>query len=263
MEKLFIIKIGGNLLDDSGRLSTFLEMFSAIAGNKILVHGGGRIATRIGARMGIKEKYEAGRRITDGDTLDLVTMVYGGLVNKQIVAKLQSLKCNAIGLTGADAGLIPAVKRPVGQVDYGFAGDIVPGGIRSATCTLLINQGLVPVFAPLTYEDSGTLLNTNADSIASALGIALSATFEVRLIFCFDKGGVLERPQDPDSVIHSLDPERYRQLKSRGVLNNGILPKLDAAFEALAKGVSEVVIGDTAQLMQHVQGNISGTLIHA
>ncbi|HUX85108.1 MAG TPA: hypothetical protein VMV20_07730, partial [Chitinophagaceae bacterium] len=190
-------------------------------------------------------------------------MVYGGLVNKQLVARLQSLGCDALGLTGADGGLIPARKRPVRDQDFGFAGDVDYYALRADTCQSLIRIGLVPVFAPLTFDpDAGGMLNTNGDTIASALAMALSAFYSVRLIFCFDRPGVLERMEDSASVIHDLDRARFEELKSGGALHSGILPKLTAAFEAIGHGVSQVWMGEPDQLEDHLNSGPGGTLIH-
>ena len=186
MNKLFIVKIGGNVLDNPDALRKFLEDFAAIKQPKVLVHGGGKIATKLGEQLGIEANYVNGRRITDSETLDLVTMVYGGLVNKQLVAQLQQLGCNAIGLTGADGNLIKATRRPVKDIDYGFVGDIRPDSVNSSLMYFLLRQNTVPVIAPLTHGD-GTMLNTNADTIASVLAVALGKHFDVRLIFCFEK----------------------------------------------------------------------------
>ncbi|HVB03119.1 MAG TPA: acetylglutamate kinase [Chitinophagaceae bacterium] len=261
MERLFVIKIGGNVLDDPASLAGCLAQFAGIADRKILVHGGGRIATRIGEQMGIKAIYVDGRRVTDEPTLNLVTMVYGGLVNKQIVAKLQALGSNSIGLTGADARIIPALKRIGGETDFGFAGEVNPAEVSADTCRLLLEHGLVPVFAPLTFESSGQMLNTNADTIASALAIALAGVYRVRLIYCFEKKGVLERPGDDQSVIPRMNQLRFDSLKAAGILTAGILPKLENAFEAIRMGVAEVLIGEASQLALNTTDKVTGTLI--
>jgi acetylglutamate kinase len=190
MNRLFIIKIGGNVLDNSQALKSFLSDFAAIKEPKILIHGGGKIATKLGNQLGIESNYINGRRITDSATLDLVTMVYGGLVNKQIVAALQEIGCNAIGITGADGNMLKAVKRPIKDVDYGYVGDITAEGVNTPLLYFLLKQNTVPVFAPLTHAN-GKMLNTNADTIASVLAVAMSKHFDVRLIFCFEKKGVL------------------------------------------------------------------------
>lgn len=262
MEQLFVIKIGGHVIDDPVTRAGFLDRFAKIKERKILVHGGGQVATRIGERMGITARYDNGRRITDEQTLDLVTMVYGGLVNKQIVAKLQSRGCNSIGLTGADARLIPALKRPVREIDYGFVGDVDPGSVDTATCRMLLEQALVPVFAPLTFEKNGQILNTNADTIASVLAIALGKFYKVRLVYCFEKNGVLENPDDEHSLIRQMDLKRFEELKASGVLTAGILPKLVNAFDAIRRGVNEVLIGHADQLAENITDRPRGTLIH-
>ena len=260
MEKLFIIKIGGNVLDNESALQSFLKDFASIKERKILIHGGGKIATRLGDQLGIKSNYVNGRRITDAATLDLVTMDYGGLVNKQIVAQLQQLNSNALGVTGADGNVIKAKRRPVKDIDYGFVGDITPEGINSELLTSLLNQGIVPVFAPLTHAD-GKMLNTNADTIASVLSVGLSRNFDVRLIFCFEKKGVLRDVNNPDSVIHHLPKNLYQDLLPQKVFADGILPKLENAFAAIDAGVKEVLIGEATDLVKNTGIDTAGTLI--
>jgi acetylglutamate kinase len=260
MEKLFIIKIGGNILDDAAAQQSFLQKFAAVNAKKILVHGGGKIATSIGKQLGIRPNYINGRRVTDEATIDLVTMVYGGLINNKLVAGLQSLNCNALGLTGADGNIIPAVKRAVVEVDYGFAGDI-KAELGSERIQMFLNNNLVPVIAPLTHDGKGQILNTNADTIASALAVALSKLYDVRLIYCFEKKGVLENVEDNTSVITLINKEKYQQLLQDKKLADGILPKIDSAFEAVNRGVKEVLIGDAADLLQNLTENTIGTLI--
>jgi acetylglutamate kinase len=260
MNKLFIIKIGGNVLDDQQMLTAFLTDFASIKEPKILIHGGGKIATKIGNQLGIESNYVKGRRITDAETLDLVTMVYGGLVNKQIVAALQKLSCNAIGVTGADANLISAVKRPVKEIDYGFVGDIRPADVNTALLHELLKQNTVPVFAPLTHAD-GNMLNTNADTIASVLAVALSKYFDVRLIFCFEKKGVLKNVNDAGSVITHLPKKLYDEYFAQGIFADGILPKLENAYAAIDAGVKEVLIGESIDLVKNTGQETSGTLI--
>ena len=260
MEKLYVIKIGGNVIDDPEALKLFLLNFAAIEGKKILIHGGGKIATKIGEQLGIESKYIDGRRITDDATIDLVTMVYGGLVNKKIVAQLQSLQCNAIGLTGADANIIPATKRLVKEVDYGWVGDVFGGKLKAGNLQLLLEGGLVPVFAPLTHDGQGHMLNTNADTVASALAIALSFYYEVRLIYCFEKKGILENINEEESVIHLIDKRIYQQLLSEQKLFAGILPKIDNAFAAIDAGVKEVLVGDAKDLIVNTSSQNRGTL---
>lgn len=260
MNKLFVIKIGGNVLDDPAALQKFLEDFASIRAPKILIHGGGKIATQIGNRLGIESNYVRGRRITDAETLDLVTMVYGGLVNKQIVTKLQQLGCNAMGLTGADGNMLKASKRPVKDVDYGLVGDITSDSVNTGLLYFLLKQNTVPVFAPLTHAE-GSMLNTNADTIASVLSIAMSKHFDVRLVFCFEKKGVLRDVNDHSSVITNLSRKEYQQLLAKDVFVDGILPKLENAFAAIELGVREVLIGEAGDLVRNTQQETAGTLI--
>jgi len=239
---LIILKIGGNVIDHPPVLEAVLRDFASWQSPRILVHGGGKIASKMMEKLGIIPKMVDGRRITDRETLDIVTMVYAGLINKNVVAALQSHACNAIGLTGADANLIPAVKRPVKEVDYGFAGDINPGSVSADMLGSLIRTGLVPVIAPITHDGAGSLLNTNADTIASNVAIAMAKIFRVQLVFCFEKRGVLRDPDDEHSVIDFLDETLYRRYKEEGVITAGMIPKLDNAFTALHSGVTEVHI---------------------
>ena len=259
-EKLFIIKIGGNVIDKEANLISFLDDFSKIDSKKILVHGGGKIATALGDKLNIQSKYIDGRRITDDETIDLVTMVYGGLVNKKIVAKLQSMQCNAIGITGADANLIPAKKRPIKEVDFGWVGDVSAESINTDTWSLFLKNGLIPVAAPLTHDNNGHILNTNADTIASVTAVALSALYDVTLVFCFEKNGVLLDVNDEDSVISKLTFNDYFSLKKSNKLFEGILPKIDNSFDAIDKGVKEVIIGNSSELTSLIGGK-SGTKI--
>lgn len=261
MEQLFVIKIGGNVIDDARFLQSFLHDFSGIPAKKILVHGGGKIATRIGDQLGIVSNYVDGRRITDESTIDLVTMVYGGLVNKKIVARLQSHGCNAIGLTGADGNIIPAVKRPVKEIDYGFVGDPDSSLLEAGRWNSFLSNGMVPVVAPLTHDGQGQMLNTNADTMASMIAVLLSASYRVRLIFCFEKKGVLQDPRDEDSVIPLITAQSYQTLLQQNSLSGGILPKIDNAFKAVGAGVAEVLIGDAKDLTQNTGAATKGTLI--
>jgi acetylglutamate kinase len=260
MNKLYVIKIGGNVLDDPAALKKFLFDFSTIKEPKILIHGGGKIATKIGDQLGIESNYIKGRRITDAETLDLVTMVYGGLVNKQIVSTLQALGCNALGVTGADGNMIRAVKRPVKDVDYGFVGDIRSDSVNTSLLYFLLKQNTVPVFAPLTHAD-GMMLNTNADTIASVLAVAMSRHFDVRLIFCFEKQGVLSNVNDDKSVIRHLPRKKYQELLEKNAFVDGILPKLENAFAAIQAGVKEVLIGEAGDLIKNTGIETEGTLI--
>lgn len=260
MNKLFVVKIGGNVLDNPEALKKFLLDFSHIREPKILVHGGGKLATKVGEQLGIKANFVKGRRITDADTRDLVTMVYGGLVNKQLVAQLQTLSCNALGVTGADGNMIKARKRPVGEVDFGFVGDIAPADVNTSLLYFLLKQNVIPVFASLTHA-AGVMLNTNADTIASVLAIALSKHFDTRLIFCFEKRGVLKNIEDETSVIRLLNESSYKNLLNQGSFADGILPKLENAFAAIHAGVKEVLIGEATHLLQNVGQETEGTLI--
>ncbi len=261
METLLVIKIGGHVVDREESLEDFLGTFAALQRPRILVHGGGKIATRVGERLGIVSHYVNGRRITDAATMDLVTMVYGGLVNKKIVARLQACGCAAIGLTGADANILPARRRPPGEVDYGFAGDVQAGDVHAGRLRLLMDHALVPVVAPLTHDGQGQLLNTNADTIASALAVALSPWYRVRLIYCFEKKGVLRDVADEEDVVSRIDRAEYDRLLQAGALADGILPKLDNAFDAIAQGVAEVLIGHARDLEANAGDQHRGTLV--
>ncbi len=260
-QQVFVIKIGGNVIDDEASLQRFLKDFSQINAPKILVHGGGKIATRIGEKLDIVSQYLDGRRITDDATIDLVTMVYGGLVNKKIVAQLQLNGCNAIGLTGADGNIIPAHKRPVKEIDFGWVGDVETEKINVGLLEQLLKMNIAPVCAPLTHDQQGHILNTNADTIASSIAIALSQLFSVRLIYCFEKKGILENVEDENSVITSINKTSYAELKAANKLFAGILPKLDNAFAAIDSGVTEVLIGHADNLLENVTNKTIGTLI--
>lgn len=240
-DKLSIVKIGGNVVNSNPELHAFLQDFAALEGFRILVHGGGRIASDMAESLGVETKMAGGRRITDEKTLDVVTMVYAGLLNKKIVSGLQSKGCNAIGMSGADGNSIRAHKRPVEDLDYGFAGDV--DEVDSRLITSLMRSGLVPVFCSITHDRLGQLLNTNADTIAGELAKALSREFDVELIYCFEKKGVLRNVEDGSSVIESINRERYEDLKKNGSIAEGMLPKLHNCFEALKNGVSRVIIG--------------------
>jgi acetylglutamate kinase len=260
MDKLIVIKIGGNIVDDETKLSSFLQSFAGVDAKKILVHGGGKVATKIGESLGIESKYVDGRRITDAATIDLVTMVYAGLINKKLIAQLQSLNCNAIGVTGADGNLIPANKRPVKEIDYGFVGDVKSDKINTQSWSSLLDHGFIPVVAPITHDGSGQLLNTNADTIAQEVAKAMSALYEVSLIYSFEKAGVLLDANDDATVISNIDPTSYQQLKAERKIFAGMIPKLDNAFAALNSGVKKVVIGKAEQLKDLINGE-SGTSI--
>lgn len=259
MNSLYIIKIGGNVIDNSENLYHFLKDFKDLDGYKILVHGGGKIATQVADSLGIESRLVDGRRITDVETLRVVTMVYGGLVNKNIVAQLQRFGTNAIGLTGADGNLITAKKRPVKTIDYGFVGDIYDGSVNTEGISSLLKGGFTPVFCALTHDGDGQLLNTNADTIASALAVAMSGLFDTTLIYCFEKKGVLTDVNDEESVITEIDPVRYEELKIQQIIHSGMLPKLDNAFTAIGCGVKAVVIGRSDDLGNITQNKPFGT----
>lgn len=237
---LTIVKVGGAVVEDEARLNRLLADFSAIEGRKVLVHGGGRRATAVASSLGIESKMVGGRRITDCQMLEVVTMVYGGLVNKTIVARLQACGIDALGLTGADIDVIRSHKRPVKDVDYGFVGDVerVDGGKLSQ----LIEAGITPVMAPLTHDGQGNMLNTNADTIAAETAKALAGLYDVTLIFSFEKKGVLARPDDDDSLIPVITRADYMRYAADGTVSGGMLPKLENAFNAISAGVSRVNI---------------------
>ena len=243
-KQLKIVKIGGNVINDSEQLDAFIHDFSELDGLKILVHGGGRKATEIADSLGLEPKMIGGRRVTDEANLEIVTMVYAGLLNKKIVAKLQNSGCNALGLSGADANLIQAHKRIVKDIDYGFAGDI--DKVEGKTISLFLNGGLVPVFSAITHDKKGQLLNTNADTIAAELAKELSLDFEVELVYCFEKNGVLQQVENDNSVIQEIDKNKYELLKKSGVIAEGMLPKMENCFDALQGGVHKVHIGNPA-----------------
>ena len=254
MEKLTIIKVGGKIVEEADTLAQLLTDFAQIPGLKILVHGGGRSATKLAERLGIKSQMVNGRRITDAETLKIVTMVYGGLVNKTIVAGLQAKGMNAIGLTGADLNIIRSVKRPVKDIDYGFVGDVknVDGEILSS----LLHQGIVPVIAPLPHDGQGSMLNTNADTIAGETAKALAGMFDVTLVYCFEKKGVLRNENDDNSVIPVITPDLFQQYIDNGIIQGGMIPKLENSFSALQAGVGQVIITSAAAI-----GQESGTII--
>ena len=258
-KSLFIIKIGGNVIDNSENLYHFLKDFTALPGYKILVHGGGKVATQLSETLGIETKLVDGRRITDIETLRVVTMVYGGLINKNIVAQLQRFGNNAIGLTGADGDFIRTKKRPVKTIDYGFVGDIDENSIKTQNIINLMVAGFTPVFCALTHDGEGQLLNTNADTIASALAVAMSKSFQTTLIYCFEKKGVLKDINDEDSLIREIDPQRYEELKIKQIIHSGMLPKLDNAFTAISCGVKAVIIGHSDDLGNLKQNKPFGT----
>ena len=257
--KLYVIKIGGNVIDNSENLHRFLKDFAALEGLKILVHGGGKVATQISSSLGVEAQLVDGRRITDIETLRVVTMVYAGLINKNMVAQLQRYHNNAIGLTGADGNFIRAKKRSVKTIDYGFVGDLDEHSVSAENIGKLLDASFTPVFCALTHDGDGQLLNTNADTIASALAVALAKIYETTLIYCFEKKGVLQDINDEDSLIRDISPERYEQLKLEKIVSEGMLPKLDNAFAAIKNGVKEVVIGQADELHYLNTENSFGT----
>ena len=244
---LKIIKIGGNVIDDAKSLDAFLKIFSSIEGPKILVHGGGKSATALAHQTGLEVKMVEGRRLTDAATLELITMVYAGKINKTIVAQLQALGCNALGFTGADGNTISSKKRAVATIDYGFVGDVK--NVETSILELLLKQGVSPVFCAITHDQNGQLLNTNADTIASELAIAFASQFEVELYYCFEKKGVLKEVNDESSVIEKITQTSYKELLDSQVIYEGMLPKLNNCFHALEHQVSKVCIGKPEMLL--------------
>lgn len=255
MQKLTIIKVGGKVVEDNTLLAPLLEDFIAIKGKKLLVHGGGKLSTELSNQLGISVQMINGRRITDADTLRVVTMVYGGLVNKNMVAKLQGLGCNALGICGADLNLITAVKRPLKNgIDYGFVGDITQVNVEKIIG--IINDDIIPVIAPLTHDGKGQLFNTNADTIPAELAKALSAFYDVDLVYCFEKRGVLEDENNDDSVIKTLTRKSYEVYKYKGIIKDGMIPKLDNGFDAINQGVKHVYITNAKALKTPQEGTL-------
>ena len=235
-----VVKVGGGIIEDENALSTFLDSFSKIENPKVLVHGGGRLATKVAERLGYETKMVEGRRITDENMLEVATMVYGGLANKKIVAKLQAIGTNALGLSGADGNLISAHKRPVKDVDYGWVGDI--DAINADLLLNLIENNIVPIVAPLSHDGKGNMLNTNADTIASTVATALAEKSATQLILGFELDGVLRDFNDKSSVIEKITPTLFEQYKSEGIISDGMIPKLSNAFDAINTGVKSVKI---------------------
>jgi acetylglutamate kinase len=246
MEKLSIVKIGGNIIEDDTSLNAFLKLFSNLEGNKILVHGGGKRATHIASKLGIESKMVNGRRITDAETLEVITMVYGGLVNKNVVAKLQALQVDAIGLTGADINSIQSEKRPVKEVDFGFVGDVKK--VAHNSIDKLIKADFTPVFCAITHDKNGQLLNTNADTITSTIAIGMSKIYETSIYYCFELNGVLRDFNDKNSVVKLINSETYQKLLDDKIITDGMLPKLENCFDALKNGVHKVNMGNTTML---------------
>ena len=258
MEILNIVKIGGNIIDDKKKLEIFLDDFCLLEGYKILIHGGGKIATQIAADLGIESVMVEGRRVTDAAMRDVVVMVYGGLINKKITAGLQARNCNSIGLSGADGGVVLAHKRHVNPIDYGYVGDV--DQVNSSFLKKLLQENMIPVMAPLSLDKTGEILNTNADTIAAETAQSLSKDFHVNLIYCFEKRGVLSDSEDENSVIPEITTEDYLNLKERGIVNKGMIPKLDNAFHAIREGIKKVIICHAHDLNQAIAGK-NGTII--
>ncbi|MFS4417584.1 acetylglutamate kinase [Maribacter sp. 2307ULW6-5] len=244
--KLAIVKIGGNVIENPGELQQFLKLFAQLEGHKILVHGGGKGATQLGEKLGLETKMVDGRRITDAETLKVITMVYAGLTNKNIVAQLQAGHCNAIGLSGADANMISAQKRPVKELDYGFVGDVKT--VNTKTISKFLKMDLTPVFCAMTHDKEGQLLNTNADTIAAEIAIQMSTFYHTALYYCFEKKGVLRDMENEDSVIEQIDHRSLAQYLDDGSITGGMIPKVNNCFYALERGVEKVCIGNTSML---------------
>ncbi|TLP82713.1 acetylglutamate kinase [Maribacter sp. ACAM166] len=250
-QKLSIVKIGGNVIEDENALDVFLSAFSRLDGPKILVHGGGKLATQLATRLGIPSNVIDGRRITDKETVDIITMVYGGLANKKIVAQLQAKGINAFGLSGADGNSIQAHKRPVKEIDYGFVGDI--DGVNSELLTNLLSLKITPIFCAISHDGNGQLLNTNADTIASEISIAMASHYGTTLYYCFEKKGVLLDIKDDNSVVKQINTTKYNELLSAGVIADGMLPKLHNCFHALENDVKKVCLGDVTMLDENTE----------
>lgn len=254
MDRITVVKIGGNVIDDSEALRRFIGDFVRLPGPKILVHGGGKIASRLAERLELKVRLVDGRRITDKGMLDVVTMVYAGLINKQIVAGLQAAGCNALGLTGADGNAVTARRRSPEPVDFGFVGDIE--AVDTRLLAGLLEAGITPVFPAIMHDGQGTLLNCNADSVASSIACALAGTAPTELVFCFEKCGVLHNPEDDSSVIGEITAGTFEALKAAGIVSRGMLPKIENALQAVAKGVESVTVKHSDNLL-----NRTGTVI--
>lgn len=249
METLKVVKTGGKLIEDEGKFREFLKDFAAVKGPKILVHGGGNFATEMAEKLGYKTKMIDGRRITDSHSLKVIIMTYGGLINKTIVARLQALETNAIGLCGADGLSIISKKREIKEIDFGFVGDIVE--INRSFISSLLSQGITPVFSAISCTREGELLNTNGDSVAAEIAKAMSPEFDTELYYCFEKKGVLENPRDDNSVIDLIDRKSYQNLLENKIITDGMLPKLQNCFQALEYGVSKIYLGDSEILREN------------
>ena len=260
MESLFVIKVGGNVIDDPSVLNQLLTDFAQLKGKKILIHGGGKLATDLAVQLGIEQQMVEGRRITDKETLRVVTMVYAGLINKNIVAKLQANKCNAIGICGADGNSILAHKRVNASIDYGFVGDV--DAVNAGFINGILQQETIPVIAPITHDGKGELLNTNADTMAQEIAKAMSPYFKVQLVFSFDKPGVLLDKDDDSSVIPMIDKTSFEKLKSANKIVAGMIPKLENAFKALDQGIETVRLGRAQELSKIINGDAGTIIIH-
>jgi acetylglutamate kinase len=246
METLKVIKIGGNIIDDTTSLDNFLVEFSKIEGPKVLVHGGGKLATKLAQQMNVKVEMVDGRRKTNAETLDIITMVYAGKINKSIVASLQKHSCNSIGFTGADGNTILSVKRPVKEIDYGFVGDVIH--VNTLVLETLLSAHVTPVFCAITHDNNGQLLNTNADTIASELAIRFAKKYQTELYYCFERKGVLLDVNDDDSVVENINQEKYQELLEKNIIADGMLPKLNNCFHAINQKVHKVCIGKSEML---------------
>jgi len=260
MEQLLVIKIGGNIIDNEEKLSLFLREFASVPGKKILVHGGGKLATKLADQLGIPQQLVDGRRITDEETLKIVTMVYAGYINKNLVAALQKLRLDAIGISGADGNSIRAHKRIHTTIDYGYVGDI--DTINDSFLINLLEKNITIVIAPITHDGNGQLLNTNADTIAQEVAKALSKTYQVQLVYSFEKNGVLLNVDDENSVIKEINSTSYRKLKEEQAIFAGMIPKLDNAFTALKSGVNKVIIGKAEELKNLIEGYAGTTIVN-
>lgn len=259
MKKVTVIKIGGNIIDDDQKLSNFLQEFSRVNSKKVLVHGGGKLATKLASQLGIEQRMVDGRRLTDEQTLRVVTMVYAGYINKNIVAQLQSKGSNAVGICGADGDAITAHKRLKGHIDYGFAGDI--DKVNTDFIGHLLERGNDIVLAPITHDKKGQLLNTNADTIAQEIATAMSERYDVTLVFGFEKAGVLLDTEDDETVIPAIDQSSYAKLKADNVIFAGMIPKLDNAFSAIDRGVKKVIIGKAENIIELIEGTKGTSII--
>ena len=250
MDKLQVVKVGGNVIENRKSLNDFLVDFTKIRGAKILVHGGGKEATQMAHKLNVPVQIIEGRRITDAANLEIISMLYAGKINKTIVALLQAYNCDSLGLTGADGNSVVAEKRSSKPIDFGFVGDVI--SVNSALFNLLLNQKITPVCCAITHDKNGQLLNTNADTIASEIASSMSAYYEVTLSYCFEKKGVLKKLIDEDSVIPSINSNQYEYLKKEGIINEGMLPKIKNCFEALKKGVTKVRIGNSKMITESI-----------